>query len=124
VGTGTGELSALLLETGWTGVGYEPGPGAGRARERNARAIAERRYELREADWLAAAPDERADLVISSMVIEHLSEAHEALHYDRARGALEAGGRTIVLVPGSRRQWGIEDEVAGHQRRYERDGLV
>jgi SAM-dependent methyltransferase len=124
VGTGFGELSALLLESGWTGVGYEPGPAARRARERNARAIKEDRYELREADWLVAELDERADLVISSMVIEHLTDTQEAVYFDRARAVLPTGGRTIMLVPGSQRHWGIEDEVAGHQRRYERDGLV
>jgi SAM-dependent methyltransferase len=124
VGPGAGELSALLLDAGWTGVGYEPGPAADRARRRNAHAIAEERYELRTVDWLTAAPDEPADVVISSMVIEHLPDADEARYFERARATLAPGGRAIVLVPASPRHWGIEDEVAGHQRRYERAGLA
>jgi SAM-dependent methyltransferase len=124
VGAGAGELSSLLVDAGWTGVGYEPGPGADRARRRNARAIAERRYELRAADWLSADPDESADLIISSMVIEHLARADEARYFERARASLVAGGRAIILVPASPRHWGIEDDIAGHRRRYERAGLA
>jgi len=124
VGTGAGELSALLLAAGWRGVGYEPGPAADRARRRNAEAIAAGRYELRAADWLTAAPEEPADLVISSMVIEHLPAADEARYFERARQTLAPGGRAIVLVPASPRHWGIEDDIAGHQRRYERAGLA
>ena len=124
VGTGAGDLSALLLDARWTGVGYEPGPAAGRARERNAQALADGRYELREDDWLRAADHEPADLVISSMVIEHLPAEQEALYFQRARSVLRPGGRAIVLVPASPAHWGIEDDIAGHQRRYERDGLA
>jgi SAM-dependent methyltransferase len=124
VGTGAGELSAVLLDAGWSGVGYEPGPAAERARRRNARAIAGGRYELRTADWLTAAPDEPSDVVISSMVIEHLNDDDEARYFERAQATLASGGRAIVLVPASPRHWGIEDEIAGHQRRYDRAGLA
>jgi SAM-dependent methyltransferase len=124
VGTGAGELSALLLRAGWTGTGYEPGPAAARARARNAQAIATGSYELRAADWLTSPPDEPADLVISSMVIEHLPDDQEAAYFARARATLRPGGRAIVLVPASMRHWGIEDEIAGHQRRYDRAGLA
>ena len=124
VGTGAGEVSALLLEAGWTGTGYEPGPAAARVRARNALAIAHGRYELRDVDWLVAAPDEPADVVISSMVIEHLPDAQEALYFHRARAALSPSGRAIVLVPASPRHWGIEDDIAGHQRRYARASLI
>jgi SAM-dependent methyltransferase len=124
VGTGAGELSALLLGAGWTGVGYEPGPAADRARRRNADAIASGRYELRDADWLTAPSDDPADVVISSMFIEHLPDADEARYFERARATVAPGGRAIVLVPASPRHWGIEDDVAGHQRRYDRAGLA
>jgi cyclopropane fatty-acyl-phospholipid synthase-like methyltransferase len=124
VGTGAGELSALLLDAGWTGVGYEPGPAADRARARNRDAIAEGRYALRAADWLSAAADEPADLVVSSMVIEHLPDADEARYFDRARATLTPAGRAMLLVPASPRHWGIEDDIAGHQRRYERAALA
>jgi SAM-dependent methyltransferase len=123
IGPGAGELSALLLGLGWKGVGYEPGPAAARARARNAAAVADGRYEVREEDWLTAAPDDPADLVISSMVVEHLPDEQEAAYFARAATTLRPGGRAALLVPSSPRHWGIEDDVAGHQRRYTRAGL-
>ena len=123
VGTGAGELSALLLGAGWTGVGYEPGPGIERARARNAGPISDGRYAVHDADWLTAPADEPADLVISSMVVEHLPDAQESAYFARARATLAPGGRAALFVPASPRHWGIEDDVAGHQRRYTRAGM-
>jgi SAM-dependent methyltransferase len=123
VGPGAGELSARLLDAGWTGIGYEPGPAAARARARNATAIADGRYEVRESDWLSAGDERPVDLVISSMVIEHLPTPDEERYFRRAAEVLAEDGRVIVLVPASPRHWGIEDDIAGHQRRYERAAL-
>jgi hypothetical protein len=36
----------------------------------------------------------------------------------KAASLLVTGGRLCVLVPGSPSHWGIEDETAGHLRRY------
>jgi SAM-dependent methyltransferase len=120
IGTGHGELAAVLLDPGWQGIGYELGESsavAARAR------TAGKPFEVRVADWLEAPPDEPADLIVSSMVIEHLPDDQEAAYFERARTTLRPGGRVAVIVPAGPRYWGIEDDVAGHQRRYTRDGL-
>jgi SAM-dependent methyltransferase len=120
VGTGTGDLAELLIGLGWQGVGYELNPdAAATARRRNPT------FEVREADWLDAAPEaETADLVISSMVIEHLVDDDEAKYFQRAAEWLRPGGMAVVLTPGSPAHWGVEDDIAGHQRRYTRKGMA
>jgi SAM-dependent methyltransferase len=124
VGVGGGHLSRLLLDRGWEGVGWEHSAEAARSAGRvNAGDLAAGRYELRVGDWLTAAPDRPADLVISKNVIEHLPSAQEAEYFARARRTLGPGGLAIVVVPASLRHWGVEDEVSGHLRRYTAAGL-
>ncbi len=120
VGCGDGVVSRLLLEAGWKGVGYDLNPAAlDVARGINAAFLARGDYEVRRADWLSADLDDPADLVISCLVVEHLSDEEEASFYKRARETLAPGGVLILLVPGSPSDWGIEDEIAGHLRRYD-----
>jgi SAM-dependent methyltransferase len=128
IGVGRGYLSANLLARGWSGVGFElDSDSAAAAREGNQEAIRDGRYSIERKDWLrsdAVSDGTRADVVISCMVLEHLDEASEALYLKRCRERLAPGGRGILLVPGSPRDWGIEDEIAGHQRRYTRESLA
>jgi hypothetical protein len=56
-------------------------------------------------------------------VLEHLDDEAERRYFERAAAELVPGGLGILLVPSSPRHWGIEDEVAGHQRRYTRESL-
>jgi SAM-dependent methyltransferase len=124
VGVGSGQLSKLLLGLGWHGVGYDVSADAvSAASTLNGAKIARGRYEVRNENWLDAEPVPPVDLVISSMVIEHLSSDREELYFTRSRNWLGARGLSILFVPGSPSHWGIEDEVAGHMRRYTRDGL-
>jgi len=119
VGAGRGHVSACLLALGWQGTGYEPDPeSASAARETNRDAIAAGRYRVVEGSWLSASPGPKVDLVLSSMVLEHLSDADELRYLQRCREVLAPGGTAILLVPGSPPDWGIEDETAGHYRRY------
>lgn len=123
VGVGTGGLSRELLRLGWNGEGWDLSAEAiARSTQTNADAIAEGRYGVRLGDWLEEA-DGTADIVVSSMVIEHLAEEREARYFERCRAVLAPMGLAVLLVPASPRHWGIEDEIAGHKRRYTRDGL-
>lgn len=118
VGAGTGELASLLARRGWHGIAYELSSHSAEAAQRRNPGL-----DVRNANWLTAPADEPADLVISSMVIEHLPDDQEAAYLRRARSSLRPGGRLILLVPSSPRHWGIEDDIAGHERRYTRHSL-
>jgi SAM-dependent methyltransferase len=134
VGVGQGHLSAMLLDMGWEGTGYElDADSANAARERNREAIAAGRYSVVEGSWLDSPAPARADLVLSCMVLEHLDDRDEERYLLQCRQSLADAGMAILLVPGSPGDWGIEDEIAGHYRRYtaaslkdriERTGLV
>jgi SAM-dependent methyltransferase len=121
VGTGEGWLAKTLLDAGWRGTGYEPGATAAAQAERwLAREIGDGRFRLERRDWLAVETSEcePVDLVASAMVLEHLAPEQERRYFRQAARHLRRGGRAILLVPASPAHWGIEDEVAGHYRRY------
>ncbi|MNR99784.1 Ubiquinone biosynthesis O-methyltransferase [compost metagenome] len=124
VGVGGGHISRLLLDLGWRGVAYDLSAEAvARAEAVLAPELADGRMALRVGNWLEAAGDAPVDVVISSMVIEHLDEADEARYFARCREALAPGGLAVTIVPASMRHWGVEDDIAGHLRRYTADGL-
>ena len=83
------------------------------------------RFRVEVRDWVNDAPaNEQADLVISSMVIEHLPDDEETRYFERCLDVLTEDGQAIVLVPASPRHWGVEDDIAGHIRRYTREGVT
>lgn len=126
VGPGAGHITALLLDAGWTGEVFDlEGPTVDGLRERFSALIQAGRLRVHQADFLTEV--ERlaggVDLVISCMVMEHLDEAQESTFMAGAARLLGSGGRMIGLVPGSPAAWGIEDDIAGHLRRYTRPTL-
>jgi SAM-dependent methyltransferase len=119
IGTGKGLLTKLLLDLGWRGIGLELNLEAvAAATALNSGACHDRRLEICNADWLSFQPPSQADLVISSMVLEHLDDRSEQLYLARCASALRNGGMGILLVPGSPSHWGVEDDFVGHHRRY------
>jgi SAM-dependent methyltransferase len=119
LGAGTGELSYHLLSLGHQGHGFDLGATAcKRNAELNASAIAAGRYQVTCDDLLALQPQAPADLVVSSMVLEHLPEQEAARYFRWCRHVLRPDGLVITLVPAGPQFWGIEDEIAGHLRRY------
>jgi SAM-dependent methyltransferase len=126
VGAGEGELSHVLLEAGWRGRAYDLNHEAlAHAATRNAGFVDSGRLELVEGDWLTM-PFEpcTTDLVVAAMVLEHLPDKDVIRFLDRAAESLTASGELVLIVPGSPAHWGIEDDVAGHLRRYTRESLV
>lgn len=125
VGVGSGHVSNVLLSLGWSGTGYDLNAAAlERASSLNRVFIESGRFAVRNADWLASVHEpESVDLVVSSMVLEHLDEGQVAHYFEHAARQLRPDGRGIFFVPGSPRHWGIEDEIAGHYRRYTVDSL-
>lgn len=124
VGPGSGDLTALLMHLGCQGVLYEIDvESCDRLNYRFRGAIERGQLEIRNDDFLNAKP-ECVDLVLSSMVLEHLDTDGESAFLTNAAVALIGGrGHFMALVPACSSLWGIEDEVAGHYRRYEREDL-
>lgn len=121
VGPGAGDITETLLRYGWRGVVYEfDSESAARLETRFKSDIAAGRLEIRPESFEVDNIDEPVQMVISCMVMEHLSDIDEAAYMSWVRGALVAGGVLIGLVPGSPCDWGIEDATAGHFRRYDR----
>lgn len=125
IGPGGGHVSEILLENGWSGVGYELSEESSNAlRATFQREISDGRYEVVHGDWMQVEPPTGSfDLVISSMVLEHLDEDEEGRYVERCARILAPGGTGMLFVPSSPDHWGIEDVIAGHFRRYTR-GLL
>jgi SAM-dependent methyltransferase len=121
VGAGEGHLARLLLDHGWTGELVElDGRSAQDLATRFAAEIDAGRLTVRVGDFIDNAEVESADLIASCMVLEHLDDTRVTHLLHRAREFLRPGGVLVGLVPSSPAHWRIEDEVAGHFRRYTR----
>lgn len=122
VGPGSGEITCLFLQRGCSGQSFDLDAGAvSNLSQRCASEIEQNRFIAVNSDFLATpAPTatERVDMVISCMVMEHMDKAAEIAYMQASKGWLKETGLMLSLVPASPAHWGIEDEIAGHYRRY------
>jgi len=124
IGPGSGEITRLLLEMGWTGRSYDLEEKTISALEaRFAIDISQDRFMPVHESYLNIRTEEKVDLVISCMVMEHLDDRLEAEFMKKSAEILKASGLMIALVPASPEHWGIEDDIAGHCRRYTRSSV-
>jgi SAM-dependent methyltransferase len=126
IGPGSGEVTSILLELGWSGVSYDLEPRTVELlKNRFSREISEGQYKAINEDFLSidACSEGRVDLIISCMVMEHLSDDLENKLMQLSSELLYDNGLMIGFVPASPAHWGIEDDIAGHCRRYTRDTL-
>jgi SAM-dependent methyltransferase len=126
IGPGSGEITRLLLDLGWTGQSYDlEAVTIERLQMRFAKEIVDGRYSAVNADYLSQPQQPgSADLVISCMVMEHLEDTSESEFMRKSLEILSRGGLMLGLVPGSPAHWGIEDDIAGHCRRYTRASIL
>jgi SAM-dependent methyltransferase len=125
IGSGRGAVAKILLDLGWTGVGYDLNPEAlAEATELNHEYIKDHKLQLICADWLTVDSSEKFDLIISCFVLEHLDDNFEQIYLDKCRQSIAEQGIVALMVPASPRHWSLEDEVAGHYRRYDKKELV
>ena len=123
IGVGAGDVSATLCRRGLIGVGIELSPEAAAiARASLGDLIELGRYRLIEGDFMTIAGAQSFDLALCLMVIEHIE--HDAEFIARVVELVRPGGTVIIGVPGRMDRWGVEDETAGHFRRYERADLA
>jgi len=125
IGPGSGEITSLLLDLGWSGSSYDLEAKTIEAlKVRFAKEITEYRYMPINEDYLSyLAAEEKVDLVISCMVMEHLEDNAARSFMQMSKECLSNNGVMIGLVPASPAHWGIEDDIAGHCRRYTRSAL-
>ena len=123
VGCGGGNLSKLLCDAGFTGLGIDFSTQAIElARVLLAPCIADGRYRLIAGEMRDLPADfTKVDLAISFMVMEHVEDDIGFIR-DIAK-FVKPGGRIILGVPGRRDRWSLEDETVGHFRRYDRGDL-
>jgi len=120
VGPGNGDITNLLLELGWTGVCLDLNPDTVKKVETRFKTeISEGRLKVEQGDFLESTLiKEDTDLVITCMVMEHFNDELEVQFMNHAKSCLQDNGIMIGLVPSSPANWGIEDDIAGHYRRY------
>jgi cyclopropane fatty-acyl-phospholipid synthase-like methyltransferase len=124
IGPGSGEITRLLLDYGWTGYCYDIEEETIDAlKQRFASEVTGQRLFTKNQDFLAAPPLADVDLVISCMVMEHLDDSEQLAFLQKASECLGAKGVMFAFVPASPSHWGIEDDIAGHYRRYTRAGI-
>ncbi len=119
IGSGNGYNGRTLLKSGLRGLGVDLNASAcEKNRELNREAIDAGRYDVQHVDFFAHDFDRKFDVILSCMVIEHLSDEDVDAYFRRAMELLEPRGVIITVVPAQPRYWGIEDDIAGHKRRY------
>lgn len=127
IGPGSGEITKLLLDHGWSGCSYDlEAKTIEGLKARFAHEVATNRLMPINDNFFSAAQlaAEKVDLVISCMVMEHLEDAAQATFMQTASARLKPGGLLVGLVPASPAYWGIEDDIAGHCRRYTRESIA
>lgn len=122
VGCGNGKLSKLLLQKGMHGHGIDFSKQALKKAENNLKEwIKKGTYTLLKYDIMKKQPKITADLVFSIMVMEHIKD--DNLFIQHLSELSNKNGIIVIGVPAREECWGIEDDTAGHFRRYDRQKL-
>jgi SAM-dependent methyltransferase len=124
VGSGNGNISTILLESGMRGIGFDLNKTACNInRIKNTLYIESGMYTIENSDFFEFT-DKKVDIIISSHVIEHFSKDTMKAYFGTGKPLKKKGGGIISLVPSSMKYWGIEDETTGHYRRFEFSDFV
>lgn len=119
VGSGNGINSQLFLSHGLKGTSFDLNPDACKKNIiRNKKRIEQKRFVVLNEDFLTTKTQTKADIIFSSMVIEHLKSEDLNQYFERCKECLSYHGLIVCVVPANMRFWGIEDEIAGHYKRY------
>lgn len=120
IGSGNGHISAVLLKKGLEGKGFDLNKSACENNyNTNKEYIDSNRYIIIHGNAFDQTVTEKFDIIISCMVLEHLSENQVKQYFEFCERSINPGGRIIIIVPASMVYWGIEDEIAGHFKRFE-----
>lgn len=120
IGSGNGYISNVLLRKGLSGVGCDLNKSAcENNKSLNQKYVSKNKYKVYNQNFLDLDTSQKYDLIISSMVIEHLKEGELTKFIEKSKELLSENGNIVFYVPASMKHWGIEDEIAGHIKRYE-----
>lgn len=118
MGAGTGQMSRLFLERGFTGASHDLGADSRKMmRER----LAYAGPRMRVVEDLAELPVNAFDYLFAFEVLEHIEHDVDVLR--RWMAYLKPGGHVLVSVPAHARKYGRSDVLVGHVRRYEQAEL-
>ena len=122
-GCGIGLVSNFLLEQGWQGIGVDLNNEALHVNKQiNEKHIKNSKYQCIKDDFTQFRAStiniDKFNLVISSNTIEHLEGSTFDAFINNMKNHLDPNGTLVIIVPGSQQDWGIEDEVVGHVKRY------
>ncbi len=118
IGTGLGALGARLAQR-YDYVGLEPDEHSHRTALRR---IEPRGGTVLNGDVSVLPADRTFDLICAFEVLEHIQDDRQALEQWRTR--LRRPGWILLSVPAFQRRFGSWDVLAGHYRRYEREGIT
>ena len=122
IGSGNGYMSRVLLDLGLKGAGCDLNSGACENNLRlNSSFVEQGKYKVQHGDFVEFRSAEKFDLVFASMVIEHIDNEALDRFIEKVKTHLNPNGTILFLVPSSKEHWGIEDEIAGHFLRYEKE---
>ncbi len=125
IGCGNGVVSNVLLKNGYCGVGLDINELAlGINQKINNSYILSGSYEITRSNFFEYEFRQKFDIIIAHMVLEHFDSAQVDAFFERSKQLLEKDGIIVVIVPSNMKHWGIEDEVAGHMRRYNLDDFI
>lgn len=120
IGSGNGYVSSIFLQMGWKGIGIDLNESACiNNQTRNYKYIHSNQYKVICGDFLKNEFTEKFDVIISCMVIEHLPDDVLEKFMSKAISLLNTNGILIIQVPSNMKFWNVEDEIAGHIKRYE-----
>lgn len=124
IGSGNGYISNILLRTGMTGIGIDLNQSACENNQQyNQQFIKQGKYHVFNDDFLTRNFSSTFDIIISYMVIEHLTSTDRKLFIDKAKSLLNQNGIIIFQVPAGMKYWNIEDDIAGYIIRYEQKDI-
>lgn len=118
VGSGNGHLSNLLLNNNYKGFGVDLNSSACQNNAMlNEDYIKLKKYNIHNGDFNNQEQN-NFDFLISSMVIEHITDEDLKVFINSAKKIIKPNGKLVFLVPSNMDAWGIEDDIAGHVKRY------
>jgi SAM-dependent methyltransferase len=121
IGSGNGYVSSVFLKMGWKGIGIDLNESACENNKKlNQTYIQDKKYQVVCENFLKYNPQQKFDVIISCMVIEHLIDSELEAFINKMKNLLNANGVIILQVLANMKFWNIEDEIAGHIKRYEK----